>query len=79
MVTESRKNPEEYGKHYHKRSNVESTNSAKKRKFNNFVRSKIDENKENEELMNWDFYNFSFLTRGYHEYGVTPKFVNKKG
>ncbi len=40
---------EEVNKRYHKRSNSESTFAAKKRKFGNFVRSKKDVAKENEE------------------------------
>ncbi len=31
MNLEAKENPEEYGKHYHKRSNVEATNHSKKR------------------------------------------------
>ena len=77
MVRESREEPEDYDPHYHKRSNVESTNSAKKRKFNNFVRSRIDEVKENEEMFTWSCYNFGVLTRAYYEYGIVPEFVSQ--
>jgi len=77
MVKESREEPEEYDPHYHKRSNVETSNSSKKRKFNNFVRSRIDETKENEELMSWSCYNFGVLTRAYHEYGIITDFASQ--
>ena len=77
MSKESKEDPEEYDPHYHKRSNVESTNSAKKRKFNNFVRSKLDEAKENEETFTWSCYNFGVLVRAYYEYGIVPEFVSQ--
>jgi hypothetical protein len=57
-------------KHYHKRSNSESTFSAKKRKFGNFVRSKNDVAKENEELLSWIGYNCSVLSRAKYEYRI---------
>lgn len=77
MVNEARKDPDEYGGHYHKRSNVESTISAKKRKFGSSVRSKLDDIKENEELFSWSCYNFGVLARAYYEYGIVPDFVNE--
>lgn len=77
MVNECWDHPDEYDKHYHKRSNSESTFSAKKRKFGNFVRSKLDETKENEELFGWSCYNFGVLTRAYYEYGIVPDFVEQ--
>lgn len=77
MVNEAKNNPDKYGKHYHKRSNSESTISAKKRKFGSSVRSRIDEIKENEELFSWSCYNFSVLVRAYYEYGIVPEFVDE--
>lgn len=61
---------EEAMKRYHKRSNSESTFSAKKRKFGNFVRSKNDTAKENEEHLGWIAYNFPVLSRAKYEYGL---------
>ena len=68
MVNESRNDPDEYGKHYHRRSNVESTNSRKSRKFDGFVRARNDTAKENEEMFGWVCYNFSALARAYYQY-----------
>lgn len=76
MVKTAKNNPEEFGLHYHKRSNSESTNSAKKRKFGNSVRSINDIAKENESYWQWIGYNFSVLGRAKHEYGVIPKWMN---
>jgi len=61
---------EESMKRYHKRSNSESTFSAKKRKFGNIVRSRNDTAKENEEMLAWSVYNCSVLSRAKYEYGL---------
>ena len=74
MVTISKENPEIANPKYHKRSNVESTNSAKKRKFNNFVRGKLSTSKKNEEHLSWIGYNFSLIPRAYYEFGIKPSF-----
>lgn len=74
MVDEAVNNKEEYDKHYHRRSNGESTFSAKKRKFGNFVRSRNETAKENEELFGWSCYNFTALARAYYEYDVDLDF-----
>jgi len=74
MITAFHTKPEESGKHYHKRSNSESTNSAKKRKFGSFVRSRNDSAKENEEHMKWIGHNFSVLSRARYEYNIKPSF-----
>jgi len=57
-------------KHYHKRSNSESTFSAKKRKFGNVVRSRNNTAKENEEHSKWIAYNFPVLARAKFEHGI---------
>lgn len=57
-------------KHYHKRSNSESTFSSKKRKFGSCVRSKNDTAKENEERLAWAAYNFPVLSRARYEHGL---------
>lgn len=73
MVKEFKNNPDAW-EHYHKRSNSESANSAKKRKFGSFVRSKDDAAKENEEHLGWVAYNFSVLSRARYVYKIKPKF-----
>ena len=65
---------EEAQRSYHKRSNSESTNSGKKRKFGDFVRSKHDAARENEEHLGWITYNFTVLSRAKYEHGIVPKF-----
>lgn len=72
MVRALRTDPEAQ-RHYHKRSNSESTFAAKKQKFGNFVRSKIPQAQENEEYLKWCAYNFSVLSRARHEFRVNTK------
>lgn len=74
MVREFKENPDNANAHYHKRSNSESTNSAKKRKFGDSVRSKNSTAKENEEYMKWVCYNLSVLSRACFEFGIKPRF-----
>jgi len=74
MVKEFKENPDNANMHYHKRSNSESTMHAKKAKFGNFVRSKNNTAKENEEQMKWVNYNFTVLSRAWFEFGIKPKF-----
>lgn len=74
MVREFRNNPGNAGMHYHKRSNSESTFSAKNRKFGSSARSRNDTAKENEEHMKWVNYNFSVLCRAWYEFGIKPEF-----
>ena len=74
MVSISKEHPEIADPKYHKRSNVESTNSAKKRKFNNFVRGKLPTSQRNEEYLSWVGYNFSLVPRARYEFGVKPSF-----
>ena len=74
MLYYAEEHPEEYYKEYHTRSNVECTNSAKKRKFGDFVRCKEDVAQENECQGTWCCYNFSILSRAYYELGLEPNF-----
>lgn len=60
---------------YNRRSNVESTNHAKKSKFGSHVRSKNDIAKENESTFQWLDYNFSVLSRAYYQFGIEPYFT----
>jgi len=74
MLIHAEKNPEDYDKEYHTRSNVECTNSSKKRKFGDTVHCKEDTAKENESHLTWCCYNFSILSRVYYELGIEPNF-----
>jgi len=73
MLKEAEENPEKYEKEYHVRSNVESTNKAKKQKFGDYVSCKNDTAKEQESELTWCAYNFSILSRAYYELGIEPK------
>lgn len=68
------KHPIKAKKSYNRRSNVESTNSAKKRKFGSVIKSKEEVAKENEGLIQWMDYNFSVLVRAHYQYNVVPDF-----
>jgi transposase len=67
---------EEYLKHYHKRSNVESTFSAIKRKFGDSVRSKTDTAMRNEVLAKCLCFNISMLIHEQEELGIVVDFGN---
>lgn len=67
-------NREDFLKHYHKRSNVESTFSAVKRKFSANVRSKKPVAQMNEALVKCLCFNLSVLVHSIHEFGIEPKF-----
>lgn len=60
---------------YNRRSNVESTNSAKKRKIGSHVRSMNDVAKENEAMAQWIDYNFTVLARALYEHDIIPDFA----
>lgn len=72
MLTYAEENPEKYDEEYHTRSNVESTNSAKKRKFGDTVHCKKDTAQEQESHLTWCSYNFTVLSRAYYELGIEP-------
>lgn len=72
MLAHAEQNPEAYDKEYHARSNVECTNSAKKRKFGETVLCKNDTAKEQESHITWCCYNFTVLSRAYYELGIEP-------
>lgn len=72
MNLESKNNPEEYGKHYHKRSNVESTNHSKKSIHGNKVYSKLKSSRENEETLRWINHNINVLNRAKYEWDINP-------
>ncbi len=72
MNLEFNNNPEEYGKHYHKRSNVESTNHSKKALLGEKVYSRIPSARINEETLRWINYNINVLNRARYEWGINP-------
>ncbi len=65
---------DEFAKHYHRRSNVESTFSMMKRKFGGSVRSKLPVAQFNEVLCKVLCHNLSVLVHEMHELGVEPIF-----
>jgi transposase len=65
---------EEYMQHYHKRSNVESTFSAIKRKFGDVVRSKSENAMVNEVLCKILCHNICCLIQEQCELGIEPVF-----
>ena len=67
-------NRDEYLSHYHKRSNVESTFSAIKRKFGDSVRSKTDTAMKNEVLCKLLCHNLCCLIQEQEELGISPMF-----
>lgn len=75
MNLEFKNNEEEYKKHYHKRSNIESTNHSKKAIHGDFVYSKIDSARKNEETLRWINHNFNVLNRAKYEWKITPAFA----
>jgi transposase len=72
-------NREEFLKHYHKRSNVESTFSMMKRKFGESVRSKTDTAMVNEVLCKILCHNLVVLIHEMHELGIDPMFARTDG
>src|SRR5574341_1060576 len=60
--------------HYHRRSNVESTFSAIKRKFGGSVRSKLPAAQFNEVLLKCLCHNLSTLVHSIHELNIEPLF-----
>lgn len=73
MNLKSIDNPQEYGKSYHKRSNVESTNMSKKMLHGDKVYSKFKSARINEETLRWINHNISVLNRARHEWNIIPK------
>ena len=67
-------NQEEYMNRYHKRSNVESTFSAVKRKFGDFIRSRNDAAMVNEVLCKFICHNLSCLIMEQETLGIAPIF-----
>lgn len=64
-------------RHYHKRSNVEATFSAIKRKFGGAVRSKRYTAQVNEVLCKILLHNLTCLAHAMHELGIEPSFASE--
>lgn len=71
-------NREEYMEHYHKRSNVESTNAAIKKKFGETLKSKNYTAQVNELLAKIIAYNLTVIIHEMYEHGVNPDFLHLK-
>ena len=67
-------NASEFNRHYHKRSNVETTFSMIKAKFGERVRARTPVAQVNEVLMNILCHNICVLIRAMHELGIMPVF-----
>jgi transposase len=65
-------NKEDYLRHYHRRSNVESVFSAVKRLFDDAVRSKNETVMRNEALAKLLAYNITLLVHAIYELGLEP-------
>lgn len=70
-------NREEFLNHYHKRSNIESTNAAIKRKFGETLKSKNQVAQINELLAKIVAYNLTVVIHEMYENGIKPNFLTK--
>ncbi len=73
MNQESKDNLEEYNKHYHKRSNVETSNQMKKMLHGDKVYSKLKSARTNEETLRWINHNINVLNRAKYEWKIISK------
>ncbi len=69
-------NQEDFLQHYHKRSNVETTFSAIKKKLGENLKSKNHTSQVNELLCKFIAYNILVLIEEMHELGIEPRFNN---
>jgi transposase len=70
-------NKDEFLEHYHKRSNVEATNAAIKRKFGETLKSKNQVAQVNELLAKIIAYNLTVVIHEMYENGISPDFLQK--
>jgi transposase len=75
MNLEFKNNPKEYGKHYHKRSNVESTNMSKKMIHGSKIYSRLPSARVNEETLRWINHNINVLNRAKYQWKIIPNFM----
>ena len=66
---------DEYMDHYHKRSNIEATNAAIKRKLGKTLKSKNSVAQINEMLAKIVAYNLTVVIHEMHENGIEPEFL----
>ncbi len=71
-------NRDEFMDHYHKRSNIEATNAAIKRKFGETLKSKNPTAQVNELLAKIIAYNLTVVIHEMYENGINPDFLNLK-
>jgi transposase len=71
-------NREEFLEHYHKRSNIEATNAAIKRKFGETLKSKNPTAQVNELLAKIVAYNLTVVIHEMYENGINPDFLQIK-
>lgn len=72
-------NRDDFMEHYHKRSNIEATNAAIKRKFGETLKSKNSIAQINELLAKIVAYNLTVVIHEMHESGIEPEFLNHRG
>ena len=75
MNKEFIENEEEYNKHYHKRSNVETANMSKKMLHGSMIYSRLNSARINEETLRWINHNIYVLNRAKYEWKIAPKFM----
>jgi len=71
-------NRDEFMDHYHKRSNIEATNAAIKRKFGETLKSKNPIAQVNELLAKIIAYNLTVVIHEMYENGIQPEFLQIK-
>lgn len=71
-------NRDEFMDHYHKRSNIEATNAAIKRKFGETLKSKNPTAQVNELLAKIVAYNLTVIIHEMYENGIEPSFLQNK-
>ncbi|HOI69956.1 MAG TPA: transposase [Methanothrix sp.] len=71
-------NRDEFMDHYHKRSNIEATNAAIKRKFGETLKSKNPVAQVNELLAKIVAYNLTVVIHEMYENGINPEFLHVK-
>ena len=71
-------NRDEFMEHYHKRSNIEATNAAIKRKFGETLKSKNPTAQVNELLAKIVAYNLTVVIHEMYENGIEPNFLHLK-
>jgi len=71
-------NRDDFMDHYHKRSNIEATNAAIKRKFGETLKSKNEVAQVNELLAKIVAYNLTVVIHEMYENGINPEFLHVK-